>query len=133
MASRELRVDTAGVGAAGATAAAAASCAGPAAAAVTPCAGDATSVRVAARAAGQIGALGLATEAANLTTEAAAARLHGDADAYEGQEAAGATSLGDVAAAVGGGAETPHVSAPLIPGAPRLPGVVVGVMPTSGH
>src|SRR5258707_15651453 len=100
MPSRDLRVDTAGVHAAGATTAAAASAAVPTAAAVTPCAGDATSVQIATRAAGQIGALGLATVAANLTTEAAAARLHGDTDAYELQEASGATSLGGVTVAV---------------------------------
>src|SRR5260221_11242208 len=94
MASRELRVDTAGVHAAGAMTAAAASSAAPTAAAITPCADDATSVQIATRAAGQIGALGLATAAANLNTGTAAARLHSDADAYATQEAAGATKFG---------------------------------------
>ena len=83
MPSRDLRVDTAGVHAAGATTAAAASSAAPAAA-ITPCAGDATSVQIATRAAGQIGALGLATAATNLTTATAATRLHGNADAVKG-------------------------------------------------
>jgi hypothetical protein len=133
MASSDLGVDTDGVHAAAAAAAAAASSAAPTAAAITPCAGDATSVQVATRAAGQIGALGLATAAANLTTEAAAARLHGDADAYALQEASGATSLGDVTAAVSGGADAPRVSAPELPHSPELPGIPAGVMPTSGH
>jgi hypothetical protein len=131
MPSRDLRVDTAGVHAAGVTTAAAASAAAPVAAAVTPCAGDATSVQIAAHAAGQIGALGLATVAANLTTEAAAARLHGDADAYALQEASGATSLGDVA--VSGGADAPHLSAPHLPPVRQLPGLPGGITPTTGH
>ena len=133
MPSRDLRVDTAGVRAAGATTAAAAYSAASAAAAITPCAGDATSVQVATRAAGQIGALGLATEAANLTAEAAAARLHGDADAYELQEASGATSLGDIATAVGGRVDAPQVSAPSLPHSPQLPGIPAGITPTTGH
>jgi hypothetical protein len=90
-------------------------------------------VQIATRAAGQIGALGLATAAANLTTEAAAARLHGDADAYVLQEASGATSLGDVIAAVSGGADAPRVSTPQLPHSPRLPGIPAGVVPTTGH
>jgi hypothetical protein len=133
MPSSDLRVDTAGVHAAGATAAAAASSAAPTAAAVTPCAGDATSVQIATHAAGQIGALGLATTAANLTTDAAAARLHGDADAYALQEALGATSLGDATAAVSRAADAPHVTAPHLPPAPQLPGIPAGTMPTTGR
>jgi hypothetical protein len=133
MPSRDLRVDTAGVHAAGATATAAASGATPSVPAVTPCAGDATSVQIATHAAGQIGALGLATAAANLTTEVAATRLHRDADAYELQEASGATSLGDVTAAVSEGADAPRVSAPHLPGAPQLPGVRAGITPTTGR
>jgi hypothetical protein len=133
MPSRELRVDTDGVRAAGATAAAAASWAAPAASAVTPCAGDAASVHVAARAAGRIGALDLATVAANLQTAAAAARLHGDADAYDVQEASGATSLGDLTAAVSAVAQAPAVSAAPLPSAPRPHGVPAGITPTGGH
>jgi hypothetical protein len=90
-------------------------------------------VRVATRAAGQIGALGLATATANLTTGTAAARLHGDADAYELQEATGATSLGDVTAAVSGGVEAPRVSAPQLSPASQLPGIPAGIMPTNGR
>jgi hypothetical protein len=133
MPSRDLRVDTAGVHAAGATAAAAASSAAPAAAAVPACAGDATSVQIATQAAEQIGALGQATAAVNLTTETAAARLHGHADAYELQEASGATSLGDVTSAVSGGVDAPQVSAPSLPHAPQLPSVPAGITPTTGR
>jgi hypothetical protein len=133
MPSRELRVDTDGVRAAGATATAAASCPTAAAPAVLPCAGDATSVRVATRAAGRIGALDLATVAANRQTAAAAARLHGDADAYDMQENSGATSLGDATAAVSAVAQAPDVSAPQVPNTPQLPGLPAGITPTGGH
>ena len=81
--SRDLRVDVAGVHGAGVTAAAAAASATPAAPAVPACAADATSVQVATGFAGRIRALGVRTTAANLKTGAAAARLHGDADAYQ--------------------------------------------------
>jgi PPE family len=133
MPSRDLRVDTAGVHAAGATTAAAASAAAPTAAALTPCAGDATSVQIATRAGGQIGALGLATTAANLSTDAAAAHLHDDAGAYELQEASGATRLGEAAVAVSTGADAPRVSAPHLPPAPQLREIPAGIMPTSGR
>ncbi len=133
MPSRDLRVETAGVHAAGATTAAAASSAALLLPPSPRCAGDATSAKVATRAAGQIGALGLATAAANVTTEAAATRLHGGADAYEFQEASGATSLGDVTAAVGGGVDAPPVSTPQLPTSPQLPGIPLGITPTTGH
>src|SRR5258708_5655792 len=42
-------------------------------------------------------------------------------------------SLGDVTAAVSGGADAPRISAPHLPPAPQLPGVPVGITPTSGH
>lgn len=131
--SRDLRVDVAGVQSGAATTAAAASVATPPAAAVTPCAADATSVQVATGFTGRIGALGVDTIGTNLKTGAAAARLHGDADAYELQEAAGAAGLAAVGAAVGEMAAAPNVPTPSLPGVPAATGVPAGIVPTSGQ
>jgi hypothetical protein len=133
MASRELRIDTAGVGAASATTAAAASQARSVAPVVTPCAEDATSMHIATRAAARIGALGLSTVATNLATEAAAARLHGDADAYTRQEALAATTLSSTAHTSQAIVDAPNTPEPPAPTPPPPTGVPAGVVPTTGH
>src|SRR6187401_2801259 len=121
--SRDLRVDVAGVHGAGVTAEAAAASATP----------DAPSVRVATGFAGRIGALGVRTRAANLTTGAAAARLHGDADAYRLRDGVGATDLADAGAAAGQMVQAPDVSTPVSSGMPAPPGAPGGVVPTTGE
>ena len=131
--SRDLRVDVAGVHGAGVTAAAAAASATPAAPAVPACAADATSVQVATGFAGRIGALGVRTTAANLKTGAAAARLHGDADAYQLQDGVGAADLADAGAAAGQMVQAPDVSTPVPPDMPAPPGAPGGVVPTTGQ
>ena len=131
--SRDLRVDVAGVHGAGVTAEAAAASATPAVPAVPACAADATSVQVATGFAGRIGALGVRTTAANLTTGAAAARLHGDADAYRMQDGVGAADLADAGAAAGQMVQAPAVSTPVSPGMPAPPGAPGGVVPTTGE
>jgi hypothetical protein len=131
-ASRDLRVDVAGVHGAGVTAAGAASSATPAAPAVTPCAADAASVQVASGFAGRIGALGFRTTAANLKTGAAAARLHADADAYEMQDGAGAAGLADAGATVGQLVQVPDVPTPPLPAVPAPPGAPGGIVPITG-
>ena len=83
--------------------------------------------------AGRIGALGVRTTAANLKTGAAAARLHGDADAYQLQDGVGAADLADAGAAAGQMVQAPDVSTPVSPAMPAPPGAPGGVVPTTGQ
>ena len=131
--SRDVRVDTAEVRDAGRSAALAASSAAPAVPVLSPCAGDAVSVQAATGFAERVGAVGLATAATNLSGDAAAARLHGDAEAYDAQDAAGGADLVRGAAPAGTAAPAPDVRAPSLPGPPQLPGVPAGAVPTTGR
>ena len=133
MPSRDLNVDPVGVRAAGATAESAACSAPPTGVTVTACAADVASVQVAARLAGRIGELNVATESVNIKTGAASQRLHGDAESYETQDAAGASSLGGVYTATTAAGAVSQVPAPVVPAVPQPPGVPAGVIPTTGR
>ena len=80
----------------------------------------------------RVGALGYATAATNLRVDAAAARLHGDAEAYASRRR-GRCGLARGAASASGVVPAPHMRIPSLPGSPQPPGVPAGALPTTGR
>ncbi|HTQ22065.1 PPE domain-containing protein, partial [Mycobacterium sp.] len=131
MASRDLGIDPAGLHGAAAMVRAVPGPA-PSGGAVTPCAGDCVSVDGANWLASQVGALDHAIATADQEAEAAAARLHASAGAYQQQESISAANLGGGAGA-GGPVSTPAVLPASLPIPLAAPVSGGGIQPASGR
>jgi hypothetical protein len=132
--SGDLRVDPAGVHAAGATLGAAAGTPALAGVAVAPCAGDIASVGVAADLTVAIGQLNSSTMSLDVRAGTSSARLHVSAEAYARQERSSAADLADTTASVGPAVLPNDVPTPVLPDWVPTPGVGAGgVVPATGR
>jgi hypothetical protein len=132
--SGDLRVDPAGVHAAGATLGAAAGAPGLAGVAVIPCAGDIASVGVAADLTVAIAELNSSTMSLDLRAGASSERLHVSAETYAQQERSSVAGLADTTASVGPAVLPNDVPTPVLPDWVPTSGVWPGgVVPASGR